>query len=197
MRELTYLVAVSLDGFIASPDGDFSAFPMEGDHIEMLARDYADTLPAPALDALGVTADGLRFDTVLMGWNTYDVGLRQGLAEPYPHLRQYVVAAHHTPPAPSIEHVAEHPVATAQALKAEPEGAGIWLCGGAGLAAALRDEIDCLVLKVNPVVLGRGIPLFANGYAPLAYGLQRSTPFESGVVVNEYRRRPAGAVSPV
>jgi dihydrofolate reductase len=34
------------------------------------------------------------------------------------------------------------------------------LCGGARLAGALYDEIDELVLKVNPVVLGTGTPLF-------------------------------------
>jgi hypothetical protein len=39
VRDLTYYVAVSLDGKIAAPDGDFSAFPTEGDHVEMIMRD--------------------------------------------------------------------------------------------------------------------------------------------------------------
>jgi hypothetical protein len=46
MRELVYYVATSLDGRIASPDGDFSAFPTEGDHMEMILRDFPETIPA-------------------------------------------------------------------------------------------------------------------------------------------------------
>ena len=36
MREIIYDAAVSLDGFIAGPGGDASAFPGEGDHIRSL-----------------------------------------------------------------------------------------------------------------------------------------------------------------
>ncbi len=90
MRELVYYVAVSLDGYIAAPDHTFDAFPVTGDHMDTILRDYADALPAPALAALGLTPSLARFDTVLMGWNTYAVGLAQGLDNPYPHLRQHV-----------------------------------------------------------------------------------------------------------
>ncbi len=196
MRELTYLVAVSLDGFIAAPDGDFSAIALEGDHLEMLARDLPDTLPGALLDAWGISAHGATFDTVLMGWSTYEVGLREGIAEPYPHLREVVVSARHTPPSDAVQHVTGDPAATVRALKAE-QGTGIWLCGGGVLASALREEIDRLVLKVSPVVLGRGIPLFADAPAPMPFALERSTPYGSGVVVNEYRRpSTAGGEAP-
>ncbi len=191
MRELTYLVAVSLDGFIAAPDGDFSAIALEGDHLEMLARDLPDTLPGVLLDAWGITAHGATFDTVLMGWSTYEVGLREGIAEPYPHLREVVVSARHTPPSDAVQHVTGDPVAAVRVLKAEAQGTGIWLCGGGVLASALREEIDRLVLKVSPVVLGRGIPLFAEAPEPMPFALERSTPYRSGVVVNEYRRPSA------
>jgi dihydrofolate reductase len=46
-------------------------------------------------------------------------------------------------------------------LKAE-EGKDIWLCGGAKLAAGVFTEIDELILKINPVVIGSGIPLFGR-----------------------------------
>jgi hypothetical protein len=34
MREIIYDVAVTLDGLIAAPGDDISAFPAEGDHVE-------------------------------------------------------------------------------------------------------------------------------------------------------------------
>lgn len=190
MRELTYFVAVSLDGCIAGPDGEFDAFPTEGDHIDMILRDYPDTVVGVGLDALGITATGERFDTVLMGWNTYAAGFAQGVRDPYPHLRQVVFSRMRgqADAAPGVTVTAESPVATVRTLKTEP-GSGIWLCGGGQLAAELIDEIDRLTLKVNPIVLGDGIPLVAGGYDVRAFELTASTPYASGVVVNEYVRR--------
>lgn len=186
MRTLTYYVAVSLDGRISGPDDDYSAFPMEGDHIEMIKRDYPETLPAAALAALGLEP-GDRFDTVMMGWNTYAAGFQLGVDDPYPHLRQYV-ASRQDRSVPDGITVVDDPVSTVRALKAEPGDARIWLCGGGQLASALVDEIDELVLKVNPLVLGDGVPLFAHAYDARAFSLTRATPYESGVVVNEYAR---------
>lgn len=187
MRELVYYVAVSLDGYIAAPDHTFDAFPVTGDHMDTILRDYTDALPAPALAALGLTPTLSRFDTVLMGWNTYAVGLAQGLDNPYPHLRQHVFSRTRTA-APGITSSAADPAAVVRSLKAEQEGADIWLCGGGQLASALAGEIDRLVLKVNPVMFGAGIPLFAGrGYLPRNAELTASERFESGVVINDYR----------
>jgi dihydrofolate reductase len=188
MRELVYYVAVSLDGYIAAPDHTFDAFPVAGDHMETILRDYTDALPAPALAGLGLTPPLSRFDTVLMGWNTYAVGLKQGLDNPYPHLRQYVFTRTHAAAPEAISSTAEEPVGVVRALKAEPGGADIWLCGGGQLASALAGEIDRLVLKVNPVTFGAGIPLFADrGYSPRNAELTASQRFQSGVVINDYR----------
>jgi dihydrofolate reductase len=188
MRELTYYVAVSLDGRISGPGDDCSAFPVEGDHIEMIKREYRDTLPEVGLQMLGLTADGSRFDTTLMGWNTYAAGFEHTL-DPYPHTRQYVFSRTRGPDdvPDGITLTGEDPVDVVRRLKKE-EGTGIWLCGGALLASALVDEIDRLVLKVNPIVLQEGTPLFAAPYALRSFRLECSTPYRSGVVVNEYVR---------
>lgn len=189
MRELTYLVAVSLDGRIAGPDGDVSAFPVEGDHVDALVREWPDVLPTHVHAPLRVVADRARFDTVLMGWRTYAVGL-PAVDAPYAHLRQVVFSrtrsARDVPS--SVELTGEDPVQVVRRLKAEP-GTGIWLCGGGALAASLVDEIDRLVLKVNPVVLGAGTPLLdLPAGPPRRFRLERSTAYDSGVVVQEYAR---------
>ena len=85
MRDLVYYAAVSLDGRIASPRGAFDAFPVEGDHIDVINAEWADTVPGAMYDARGMSAPRGRFSTVLMGWNTFAAGL-EFTDSPYPHL---------------------------------------------------------------------------------------------------------------
>lgn len=74
MRELTYYVAVSLDGYIAGPNDEFDAFLVEGDHAALWER-YGGTAPTQLAEAAGLSLAQSPFDTVLMGWNTYATGL--------------------------------------------------------------------------------------------------------------------------
>lgn len=188
MRDLTYCVATSLDGCIAAPDGTFDAFPTEGDHMHVLLRELADTIPAHVQRAVGIEADASRFDTVVMGWRTLAPALDAGIASPYPHLRQVVATREQRDVHASIGLTAD-PVATVRALKREP-GAGIWLAGGGELAGALLPEIDRLILKVNPLAFGSGIRLFGDaGYDPTAFVRTAVRPFESGVTILELERR--------
>lgn len=190
MRELTYYVSVSLDGYIAGPGGEFDTFLAVGDHMEPIWSRYRGTAPTQLAEAAGLSVTDGPFDTVLMGRNTYAVGLPH-LPDPYQHLRQIVFTS--TPSqrpegSDAVEFTAADPVATVRALKQE-EGLGIWLCGGGALAASLIEEIDRLALKINPVVLGEGIPLFGSvGYSPMAWKPTRTQSFESGVIFAEYAR---------
>jgi len=175
MRALTYYVGVTLDGFIAAPDGSYDVFPVTEPLLEFITRDFPETLPTHVRGHLQVTGPGARFDAVVMGRATYEPALQAGITSPYAHLDQHVVST--TLPAdidPAVQ-VGRDPVQLVRRLKAEP-GAGIWLAGGGRLAGALVDEIDVLVLKRYPIVLGSGIPLFASGTA-------RARPF---TVVDEH-----------
>lgn len=188
MRELVYYVAVSLDGYIAGPDGQFDGFPVEGDHMQAITETYADTLPTHVADALGIERTNPMFDTVLMGWNTYAVGLPLGVRSPYRHLRQIVFSRTRRAEADDVETRGDDPVAVVRALKSEP-GRSLWLCGGGALASTLAGEIDRLVLKRNPVLFGSGVPLFTPGpYAPERFEEVATTAFRSGVVISEYAR---------
>ncbi|MCP3804410.1 dihydrofolate reductase family protein [Allokutzneria sp. A3M-2-11 16] len=188
MRKLTYFVATTIDGFISGPNHEFDFFPMEGDHITAVCEEYPEGVPTHVRPMLGMPEDtpNRRFDTVLMGRGTYDPGLPHGITSPYSHLRQ-VVFSTSLAPVPGIEIVAGDPVARVRSLKAE-EGMGIWLCGGGNLAAQLRDEIDELVLKVNPVACGSGTPLFSGDFRPDSFALQSVRHFETGVVWLHYTR---------
>jgi dihydrofolate reductase len=61
--------------------------------MEFIAASYPETLPTPVREQLGLTAPGTRFDTVVMGRNTYTPALEAGIRSPYAHLDQYVVSA--------------------------------------------------------------------------------------------------------
>jgi dihydrofolate reductase len=86
--------------------------------------------------------------------------------------------------------VAGDPVAAVRELKRQG-GKDIWLCGGGALAAALFPEIDELILKVNPVLLGDGIPLFdfSSEIAPAALELTESRSYANGFMLTRYRVR--------
>lgn len=164
MRRLVYLVAVTLDGFIAGPDGgdpsgsDF--FPVTPDLVEHLVATWPETLPGPARDAMGLTGPGEHFDTLVEGRASYEIGLAAGLDDAYPHLRHVVVS--HTLAGRTdlpVEVVGGDPLERVRELKAE-DGLDIWLVGGGTVAHALLPEIDRLVLKVNPSVIGDGRRLF-------------------------------------
>lgn len=187
MRELVYFVAVTLDGFIAGPGGEFTEFAFEGDHMDPINAEFGDTVPTHLAEHFGIAPSG-RFGTVLMGADTYAVGLPE-VRSPYRSLEQIVITHRDYPSAEGVRFVDSDPVALVRELKQE-SGADIWLCGGGALAGTLRGEIDRLVLKRHPFVYGAGIPLFGTStYAPERIDLVRSIAFDSGVELTEYVRR--------
>lgn len=191
MRKLTYLVASTIDGYITGPAGDNpDFFLLEGDHGDALRAEFPEVLPTHARPLLGLAdTPNKRFDTVLQGRGSYEIGLREGITNAYRHLRSIVFSRTMTAgPDPTVELVDTDPVAKVRELKRE-DGMGIWLCGGGTLAAALRPEIDELIIKLHPVVAGAGIPLFGGEFSPERYELADTQVFGSGVVHLTYVKR--------
>jgi dihydrofolate reductase len=145
LRTLTYYVAASLDGYIADPDGGYGDFPFDDDFAARFVASLA------------------RFDAVVMGRATWEVGVRVGVTNPYPFLDIDKVVISTTlaaSPDPAVR-VAADPVAELARMKAAT-GGPIWLCGGSKLAGTLLGAglLDELEVKQSPVLLGDGIPLF-------------------------------------
>ena len=171
MQKLTYYVASTLDGFIAREDGSFSDFPFD----EELIADFFATIET--------------FGTVLMGRKTYDVGLQAGKTSPYPSLRQIVFSrSMEESPDSAVELVRDGALDRIRALK-EEDGAGIWLCGGGHLATQCLEAglIDELILKLNPIVFGRGIPLFDKNVNVGTLELAASKAYASGIMQMHYK----------
>ncbi|MFE2150619.1 dihydrofolate reductase family protein [Streptomyces lavendulae] len=200
MRKLVYYVAITLDGRIAGPGGEYDFFPT-GDERQSEAYAsrintlYPETLPTAVRAAVGLAdAPNRHFDTVLMGGGTYRPALDAGITSPYAHLRQYVVSATLAPADvdPAVTVVPGDPVDLVRTLKAE-EGPGrdIWLCGGGRLAGALLPEIDELLVKSYPVIVGAGVPAFDGAFAPTVFEVAERTAFPNGVTLTRLTRRPA------
>ncbi|MFI9505728.1 dihydrofolate reductase family protein [Nocardia sp. NPDC052566] len=182
MRKLVYFVGMSLDGYIAGPSGEIEHHPLGADMAAWIAAEYPETLPTHARPHFGLAADApsRHFDTLVMGRGTYEPALAIGVTSPYGHMRQYVASS--TLGAiddPAVELVSGDPIAVVRELKAE-DGMDIWLAGGGRFAAALLDEIDELIIKSYPVVLGTGIPAFAGRFRPTLFTPTRRMGFENG-----------------
>ena len=176
MRGICYHVAVTLDGFIARPDGSTEGFPEDGDHVE----DYTSAL-----------AD---YDTVIMGRNTYEFGYAFGLKpgeRAYPHMEHWIFSKSiDVTPKDGVNVVRKYCLETIDELRAM-EGSDIYLCGGSVLAGWLLSEgkIDRMILKLNPVTFGEGLPLFSGQTSHLEkFDLLSTKPYENGVILNEYAR---------
>ena len=171
MRKLKYYVASSIDGFIARKDGSFNDFLLEGEAV----NDYIESLKL--------------FDIVLMGRKTYEVGLREGKTNPYPMMKSYVFSrSMKQSPDEQVELISENAGELIKNLKKET-GKDIYLCGGANLATMLFAEnlIDEIILKVNPFVMGSGIPLFGEVIKPTFLELSDSKIYQNGVVLLHYQ----------
>ena len=121
------------------------------------------------------------------GRASYDVARAAGIERPYAHLHEYVATRSEAVAPEGVTFTADA-LATVRELKRQP-GRDIYLCGGGDLAGALLPEIDRLILKRNPVVLGDGIRLFgATEFTTRLFRLVGSRAFESGVVIEEYAR---------
>ncbi|MFJ4874674.1 dihydrofolate reductase family protein [Streptomyces sp. NPDC088745] len=191
MRKLTYYVGMSLDGFIAAPDLSIDAYPISEEFLkDFLVGAYPECLPTHVRAALGAdAAPNTHFDTMIQGRTTYQAALDIGITSPYAHLRQYVVSRSLAEsPDPAVELISGDLVAKVRELKAEEGGLGIYLGGGAEVAGQLLDEIDELVLKVYPVVLGDGVRVFTAAFGVHSFSLDSTRTFDNGTVVLTYFR---------
>jgi dihydrofolate reductase len=175
MAELIYHVAITLDNFIADLDGkaDDSIFLYKGDHI----TDF--------------TSDIQQYDAVLMGGKTYEFGFQFGLkpGEPgYKGLKHYVFSnTMQFESNAEVELVRSNAVDFIENLKRK-ENDKLWLCGGGQLAGSLIEQklIDQLVLKVNPVMIGAGIPLFGGVKPRVRLELVDTKEYANGVIKPTY-----------
>jgi dihydrofolate reductase len=168
MRRVRYVVAMSLDGYIAGPSGEF----------DWIIRD-------PSID---FGAFFKTIDTILMGRKTYEVALGQDSRVGFPGMRVYVFSRTLKPEDhPDVTAVADDAGAAVAGLR---DGAGkdIWLMGGGALFQSLLEArlVDTVEVGIIPILLGKGIPLLPPPSQSARLKLTRTEPLASGIVSLSY-----------
>ena len=167
MRRLRYSVAMSLDGFIAGPHGEY----------DWIVQD-------PSFDFAALWN---QFDTLLMGRRTYEVALTRFESIAQMGKKVVVVSTTLKPGGhPAVTIVGSEVPAAVFALKDQP-GKDIWLMGGGVLFRSLLDAglVDTVELAVIPVLLGSGVPLLPDGRRATLH-LEKSETFSSGILRLNY-----------
>lgn len=171
MAKLVYHIATTLDNFIADLDGnaDSSIFLYEGEHVTDFITDVQ------------------QYNAVLMGGKTYEYGFQFGAkpGEPgyFKELKHYVFSnTLQFESNDKVELVKGNAADFIKDLKMNETGK-LWLSGGGELAGSLIEQklIDQLVLKVNPVIIGAGIPLFGSAKPRLNLELVDMKQYSNGV----------------
>lgn len=185
MRNLISLAHISLDGFLAGPDGDMD-FIVFND--ELADHTY------PLIDTVDTAVYGrVTYQMMESYWPTAG-DAPDADAHTKSHSRWYngvkKIVASHTLPAtkdPKVRVVGED---IAGALRAEKQKAGgdIMIFGSPSLTRTLAaaDLVDEWRITVQPVILGDGRSLFSKREKRAQLELRSSKTFSTGVIAAHY-----------
>ena len=182
MRNVVLEAAITLDGYIARPDGSVDyLFMPKGFSLEPFFKSI---------------------DVVIMGRKTYEVGLKLGgfgmfkipifvMSRSMPEREEGNLVFTHQSPRELIT-----------ALR-KAKGKKIWLMGGGELTRSFLQEdlVDELSFGVVPILLGEGVPMFPAGFPQRNFTLAESKSYSGGFLRLHYQRdrkrsvpKEAGAV---
>lgn len=164
MRPIVYSLTASLDGYINRTDGT----------LDWISTDLG--MPPEQFFREKFRA----FDTVIIGRRSYDT---MG-AQAYPGLKNYVASRTIAPGRrDGFEFVSGDLRSWVEKLKNAP-GKKIWLSGGGELARSFLEAgmVDEIGIAVQPILLGKGVPLFPGPFPETKLKLERAERLGSEIV---------------
>jgi dihydrofolate reductase len=168
MRKVVLNLAVTLDGYIAGPNGEYDWCLTDDDY--------------------GMTDFLKSVDATLMGGKSYRLIVEYG--PPYPEFTNYVFSRTETQTSfPNVQFVQDDIPEFVQSLKHQ-KGKNIWLFGGSEIIHPLiqQDLVDEMMLSIHPVLLGDGVPLFKKLDERKSLRLSDSITYPSGLVQLIYKK---------
>lgn len=167
MRKVILNLALSLDGFIEGPNGEYDWCFTDQDY--------------------GLSEFLEQIDALLMGRKSYET-LRATGSDPFSAKHKYIVSNKLTLSESGETIITGDFKMAIRRLKKE-KGKHIWLFGGAQLTDALLQEklIDEFQLSFHPFLLGSGTRLFRNLDSRLCLELTNCKQYDSGLVQLLYR----------
>ncbi len=172
MRKVILGLAISLDGYIEGPDGEFDWCFTDQDY--------------------GLSEFFSRIDALFIGRKSYEIkqqyedGRGEGIPG-MPELTEYVFSRTLPVVKTGAVLISNNAIAEAKKIKAQP-GKDIWLYGGAVLTEQMLEAglIDELWLSVHPILLGSGKPLFKKQEHRIILKLLESKTYDTGLVSLRY-----------
>ena len=169
MRKIILGLAISLDGYIEGPHGEYDWCFTDQDY--------------------GMSELFKNVDAAFMGRRSYEMTLAMGdfPTKGFPKLKEYVFST-------TLTEVKKGAVLISSNIKREvnnikrEKGKDIWLFGGAGLTTSLMNLglVDELWLAVHPILLGGGKTLFQDIPTRIPLKLLDSRTYSTGLVSLTY-----------
>ncbi len=169
MRRVILGLAVSLDGYIEGPKGEYDWCFSDQDY--------------------GMKDFFLRIDSIFMGRNTFELAQSMGGKSPWKGITTFVFSNTLKSIDSKDTHLVSGDLATEVLKIKETAGKDIWLFGGAQLTASFINLslVDELWLSVHPILLGAGKPLFQQIRERKKLALLDVKPYSTGLVSLKYQ----------
>jgi len=176
-RKIILNLAISLDGYIADPDGGFDWIKGDDDKSNNTEKQFS-------------FSDFLKnIDTIVMGRKGYD-DAPAGSLDGYGDMKIFVASSEPLEKSrDNIERINGDVVNRILEHRKRP-GKDIWLYGGAGLTDQFikAEVVDEYIIGIIPIILGKGRPLFLKDNPIIKLHLDECT-LQEGIVILRYSRR--------
>jgi len=173
MRKIIGGFAVSIDGFIEGPNGEYDWIINDPEYFKEYSRQWK------------------KIDAMLYGRKTYETVIKhKSNLKPFAHMKHYTFSHSLKKLEPEFILMNGDIKEDIMRIKNEP-GKDIAVFGGAEFLSSLINLklIDELILAICPIILGKGKPFFINIEERNHFSLKSSKSYSSGLVALTYEAK--------